>query len=207
MVKTIIIFSPHNDDLEIGMGGTVLKYIDEGYKIIKVVLSAGQSSNPHLRTDVIIKQREKEALLVAKKFKIHKTVFYRLSDQNLNEELIIVRDKILNVIEKEKPEKIFLPTAVDFHPDHKATFNFVMDLIKDMNIEVYCYEVWSISDEKHPHVYIDITDYLKNKLKMMDMFKTEKLSIFIQTLPVLYRAWKFGRKINKKFAERFYKIK
>ncbi len=207
MAKTIIVFSPHNDDLEIGMGGTVLKHINDGYKIIKIVLSAGQFSNPHLRPEIIIKQREKEALEVAKKFGIHKTLFMRLSDQNLSKELIIIKGQILNLIKKENPEKIYLPAALDVHPDHRATFNFVLDLVKDMNFEIYCYEVWSVLLENYPQVYMDITDYLGKKLKMMEMFKTEKLSVYIHTLPVIYKAWKYGFKINKKFAERFYKIK
>ncbi|MBI4154843.1 PIG-L family deacetylase [Candidatus Woesearchaeota archaeon] len=207
MSKTIIVFSPHNDDLEIGMGGTALKYIDDGYRIIKLVLSAGQASNPHLRPEVITKRREEEALKVGKEFGIHKTIFFRLNDQKLEEELPKIKDKILEIIKKEKPEKIYLPTASDVHPDHRATFNFGIGLLRKLDLELYSYEVWSVVDEEHPQIYVDITNYLTKKLKMMDMFKTELVSVYLQTIPVLYRAWKYGFKINKKFAERFYKIK
>ncbi len=206
MAKAIIVFSPHNDDLEIGMGGTALKYIKEGYKLIKVVLSKGQLSNPHLRQEIIVSRREKEALKVSRKFKF-KTIFCRLNDQRLTKELPDIGSKLLTLLSLEKPEKIFLPAGHDIHPDHRAVFKFLIGLVKDISVEVYCYEVWSVTDEKHPTTYIDITDYLSKKLKMMEMFKTEKLSVFIHTLPVLYRAWKHGFKINKKFAERFYKIK
>ena len=206
MAKTVIVFSPHNDDLEIGMGGTALKYIKEGYKVIKIVLSKGQLSNPHLRSKIVIQRREKEALKVSKKFKFT-TIFCRLNDQKLSEELPNIRSRLLFLINKEKPEKIFFPTGLDLHPDHRAVFKFVTDLVKDIDVELYCYEVWSVVDEKHPMIYVDITDYLSKKLKMMDMFHTEKLSVFIHTLPVLYRSFKYGLKIKKKFAERFYKIR
>ena len=206
MAKTVIVFSPHNDDLEIGMGGTALKYIKEGYKVIKIVLSKGQLSNPHLRSKIVIQRREKEALKVSKKFKFT-TIFCRLNDQKLSEELPNIRSRLLFLINKEKPEKIFFPTGSDLHPDHRAVFKFVTDLVKDIDVELYCYEVWSVVDEKHPMIYVDITDYLSKKLKMMDMFHTEKLSVFIHTLPVLYRSFKYGLKIKKKFAERFYKIR
>jgi len=206
MAKTVIVFSPHNDDLEIGMGGTALKYIKEGYKVIKIVLSKGQLSNPHLRSKIVMQRREKEALKVSKKFKFT-TIFCRLNDQKLSEELPNIRSRLLFLINKEKPEKIFFPTGSDLHPDHRAVFKFVTDLVKDIDVELYCYEVWSVVDEKHPMIYVDITDYLSKKLKMMDMFHTEKLSVFIHTLPVLYRSFKYGLKIKKKFAERFYKIR
>lgn len=206
-MKTIIVFSPHNDDLEIGLGGTVLKHIEDGYRIVKLVFSAGQLSNPHLKEEIIIKRREREALAVARDFGIHETVFYRLNDQKVEEELNIIEDKVRELLSNERPEKIYLPAGNDAHPDHRAIHHFGMKLLEENDIEIYTYEVWSLTNQPHPSVYIDITPYFSKKLSMMAYFTTEKISVFLQKIPVIYRAIKYGRKIHVRYAEKFYKLR
>src|SRR3989344_3898906 len=105
MKKTIIVFSPHNDDLEIAMGGTALRYIKEGYSIIKVIFSIGELSNPHLKESYVTKEREKQALEVEKEFGLYKTIFFRLTDARIVHEIEIVRDDIEALLRKYKPEK------------------------------------------------------------------------------------------------------
>lgn len=205
-MKTIVVFSPHNDDLEIGLGGTVLKHIAEGYRIVKLVFSAGQLSNPHLKEEIIIKRREREALAVAREFGIHETVFYQLPDQKVGTELNRVEEEIRNLLRREKPEKAYLPAGNDVHPDHRAVYDFGMKVLDGSNVELYAYEVWNITDEAHPTVYVDITPYFKQKLAMMNYFTTEKLSVILQKIPVIYRALKYGRKIRVRYAEKFYKL-
>ncbi|MEK6940500.1 MAG: PIG-L deacetylase family protein [Nanoarchaeota archaeon] len=204
-MKTIVVFSPHNDDLEVGLGGTVMKHLLDGYKVVKLVFSAGQMSNPHLKEDVITKRREREAQAVGRKFGYNETIFYRLTDQNLKNEISSVAHDVKSLLKNEKPEKIYVPASNDTHPDHKAVHNFAKKMFSSS--EVYTYEVWSLTDEQHPAVYVDITPFFKQKLQMMKMFTSEKASMLMQIIPVYFRARKYGRKINVKYAEKFYKIK
>ena len=207
MKKTIIIFSPHNDDLEIAMGGTALKYIKEGHNIIKVIFSAGELSNPHLKQDYMTKARERQALEVEKKFGITKTIFFRLTDAKLKDEVELVREDIESLLDKYKPEKIFIPSFRDIHPNHRAVTKIMFDIIKNKNIEAYGYEVWGFIDENLPKIYVDITPYFKEKMQMIKIFKpTEWLSVYLQYIPIYIRAIRFGRKIKVKYAERFYRI-
>ncbi len=206
-MKNIIVFSPHNDDLEIAMGGTALKYIKEGYNIIKVIFSAGELSNPHLKESYITKEREKQALEVEKKFGLKKTIFFRLTDARLKNEIELAREDIELLLEKYRPEKIFIPSVRDIHPNHQAVTKIMLDIIKNKNIETYGYEVWSFTDENLPKIYVDVTPYFKKKIQMIKIFKpTEWLSVYLQYIPVYIRAIRFGRKINVKYAERFYRI-
>src|SRR3989344_2939419 len=65
MAKTAIIFEAHNDDLYVGLGGTIIKLVKEDYNIIEVIFSAGQRSHPHYKEDIIIKKRRR----IIKKYK------------------------------------------------------------------------------------------------------------------------------------------
>ncbi|MBS3134177.1 PIG-L family deacetylase [Candidatus Woesearchaeota archaeon] len=207
-MKNILVFSPHNDDLEIAMGGTALKYIKEGYNIIKIIFSVGELSNPHLKESYITKEREKQALEAEKKFGFHKTIFLKLTDAKLKHEIELVREDIEDLIKEYNPEKIFIPSFKDIHPNHRAVTKLMKDIMKNKNIATYGYEVWSLTDENLPKIYVDITPYFKKKIAMIKIFNpTEWLSVYLQYIPIYIRAIRFGRKIKVKYAERFYRIR
>lgn len=46
MTKKILIVSPHTDDGELGCGGAIAKYIEEGYQVEYVALSCCEKSVP-----------------------------------------------------------------------------------------------------------------------------------------------------------------
>ncbi|MAG47377.1 hypothetical protein CL617_02130 [archaeon] len=205
--KNIIVFSPHNDDLELAMGGTALKYQDEGYNIIKVIFAAGHMSNPHLKEEYVVKARERQALKVERKFGFYKTIFFKLEDTKFKHEIEFVRKDIEKLIKKYEPKKIFIPAFQDVHPDHRAVTKLVKDILKNKNVEILAYEVWSFLDENLPKVYIDVTPYFKDKIEMIKIFKpTEWFSVYMQYIPIYLRALRFGRKINVRYAERFYRL-
>ena len=55
MPKTILVICAHDDDETVGAMGSILKYIDEGNNLIKIVFSTGEMSHPHLKKEVIPK--------------------------------------------------------------------------------------------------------------------------------------------------------
>ncbi len=42
--KNILVISSHPDDLEIGMGGTVAKMVDQGVSVVSLVTTGGSGS-------------------------------------------------------------------------------------------------------------------------------------------------------------------
>ena len=47
-MSNILCLSPHTDDIEIGMGGTVSRLVREGHKIFYIAFSNAQKSIPEL---------------------------------------------------------------------------------------------------------------------------------------------------------------
>jgi len=206
-MKTIIVFSPHPDDLQIAMGGTVLKLIKEGTKVVEVIFSSGHMSNPHLREEIVKGLRRKQTEKVSKLMKIPQTIHLDLEDGNLKEEVSKVENKIKEILNRYKPKAVYIPSLADKHPDHKAVSEKILNLTKGTKIEVLGYDVWGVDDKRYPRTYVDITPYFKQKIRLMRMFEeTEWFSIYLQMLPVWLRAKKSGRKIKCKYAERFYKL-
>ena len=87
MKKRAIVFCAHSDDEAVGCSGTMLRLIDEGYYITKVVFSCGEMSHPHLKRKVATKQRIQETEEISKKYGIQNTVFFNLTDSKLKKEV------------------------------------------------------------------------------------------------------------------------
>ncbi len=201
---------PIPDDAEIGMGGTLLKYLDEGKEIIQIIFSKGEKSHPHLKSSIIAKARKKESKKVAKEIGIKETIYFDLADTKLSEEITPkVKERLKKIIQKYKPNKIFTLPIKDAHPDHRAVNKAILEVVDSLKIKypIYTFQVWNIFTENLPILQIDISDYFKEKVKIMKQHKSQWLSIYLQLLPVYIRAKLNGLKYNCKYAEIFYKIR
>jgi|TARA_Y100000310_G_scaffold246869_1_gene252302 LmbE family N-acetylglucosaminyl deacetylase len=206
----ILIICSHPDDIEIGMGGTLLKYKQQNKKILQIIFSYGEKSHPHLKKEVIAKAREKEIKKIDKELK-RETIFFGLKEGKFKEEIQEknIKKKIKDLIKKHSPNKIYTLSSSDTHPDHRAVNKIVIEIIDEINYkdDVYAFEVWNIVNENKPVVYIDITETFKEKLNLIKQFKSQWLSVYLQFFPIIFRAKHYGRKNNCKYAERFYKLR
>ena len=57
----ILVFCAHSDGKILGPGGTLAKYAKEGKKVRSIIFSYGEYSQPHLKKEIIINRRIKEA--------------------------------------------------------------------------------------------------------------------------------------------------
>ena len=211
MVKIAIVFEAHGDDAAVGLGGTIIKLVKEGYYIIDVVFSAGQKSLPHFREEVVIKKRINETEGIWKQFGIKQNIFFGLEDNNLKKEFEDknIYDRVRRIIKKYKPIKIFSTSETDPHKDHRAAYHLVNNVIKDLNYkcEYYNYEVWNVVNEAKPVVYSDIRNYFKAKMNLMKSFRSQWMFMYALLLPVYFRAKIDGIKSNCKYAEKLYRIR
>lgn len=209
-MERYLVFCAHADDEIVGMGGSLVKYINEGKEVITVIFSFGEKSQPHLKEEHIVRMRVMESkhvdYLIGKK-----SVFLGLDEGKILEqsEKLDVKDKIKKVILKYKPKKIFTLSATDPHKDHRDINTIITAVVNDMKYkcDVYTFEVWNVLNENNPAVYVDVSETFKRKLELLKKYKSQKVFIYFLWLPIYFRAKKYGRKIGCKYAEKFYKVK
>ncbi|HLC22581.1 MAG TPA: PIG-L family deacetylase [Candidatus Nanoarchaeia archaeon] len=210
-MNTVLIFCAHSDDEAIGVGGTIAKYVAEKKDVIKVVFSHGEKSIPHLQEEVVKKARLQETDAASAFIGIKETICLGLKDTKLKSEVqqpTVIR-RVKKLILQYKPEKIYVPSALDPHPDHQAVNGVVLQIVDSLSkhYPVYAYEVWNVVKETHPRVYVDVSLYMKKKLTYIRMFKSQWGYMFLLYLPTLFRSIVYGRKNGCTYAERFYKIR
>lgn len=208
----VLIFAAHPDDEVLGVGGTISKLKKEGAKIISVITSYGEMSHPWMKEKYTQDMRKKECLRVKEYLGVDQTIFLGLSEGKFTTELN--ESQILNIIRKEKIERIFTHSPSDPHPDHNACYNFMMNLVdkNNLKLEVLCFDIWNpliVRKRHYPKVYYDITEYMEKKNNAVNMYESQKGAMILMGMkPLMWiRAFLNGLKIQVRFAEGFLKVK
>lgn len=206
--RSIITFCAHNDDQLIGAGGTIKKYANQGIKAYTYLFSYGEMSHPHLKPEIIAKTREKESLRAAKILG-DDISYLGLKEGTFLETCDIA--KIKKIILSHKPEKIFTHSPDDPHPDHRAVFKIIKQVLHDMNYkgDLYSFNVWnitSVTTREYPKLFIDISDTFKDKIKAFKLHKSQLLTKIIIGWSIYAKAIIDGWNNHCKYAEVFHKI-
>ena len=208
-----LIFCAHPDDEIVAMGGTIAKYSREGKKVVVVIFSYGESSQPMVKKDIIVKARVLESLNIGKALGSEETIFLGIPDgrivMNLNNGKIL--NDIARLIEKYKPEKIFTHSASELHIDHRSVYLIVRKALSaiKMHYNLYTFSIWNPFTVVHrnmPKLYIDITHVYKKKVEAMKLFHSQPHFIYPLLPLMMLRARMYGWQNKCKYAEKFYKI-
>jgi LmbE family N-acetylglucosaminyl deacetylase len=104
-MQNILILSPHTDDAELGAGGTIVRLLEEGKKLLWIVFSTAEESLPNGFPSDSLVLEFKEVMtkigLNQDNFKIHnfKVRYLSYNRQDLLEELVKIRNNF-------KPESL-----------------------------------------------------------------------------------------------------
>ena len=183
-MKRILIIAPHPDDETLGCGGAILKHIDEGHKVDWLIATTNKSS-PNITNEEIIK-REKEIEEVSSRYSFAGVYNLELPatllDSIPKKEII---DSLSSVINKVKPEIIYIPNRLDAHSDHQiihdcsiaCTKPFRYPFIKIVRVYQTLSETgFNLRLESlgfKPNLLIDISNYLDKKIDIMNLYVGE----------------------------------
>ncbi|MGQ0792485.1 MAG: PIG-L deacetylase family protein [Deltaproteobacteria bacterium] len=149
MKRAVLILSPHPDDMEIGMGGTVAKLIGGGAQVISVVVTDGRRSTSisGVIGDELARVRRAEAQEAARILAVSSIIFFELSDVKTEYNQALMREKFDAALRQFAPSEIFLPhPTIDKHPTHQATSALALEVLggrPPLPRRIWAYEVWT----------------------------------------------------------------
>lgn len=180
----VMVVTPHPDDAESRMGGSVARWAREGKNVVYVVCTNGDkgTSDPDVPPEDLAELREREQLAAAEVLGVSDVVFLRHPDQELEDSHEFRRD-LVRVIRKYRPEIV---VTVDpyrgrlDHRDHRMTAQVTLDAVGAYSTSALVYpellkegllphrvsEIWfcGTSDPNH---FIDITDTIDVKIEAL----------------------------------------
>jgi bacillithiol biosynthesis deacetylase BshB1 len=175
----ILVFGPHPDDQELGMGGTIAKLADEGHDVVLVDMTDGEPT-PHgdVETRAVEASRAAEILGVTR-------VQVGLKNRYV-EHTVQARHAVAGIIRQHQADILFVPYFEDAHPDHRAVTRIVEDARFDAKLtkidlpgdpiyprwlfHYYCTHLRIIPS---PSFLLDITGYESRKHDAIVAYETQ----------------------------------
>tara|TARA_B100001989_G_scaffold235798_1_gene197286 strand:- start:3301 stop:3972 length:672 start_codon:yes stop_codon:yes gene_type:complete len=184
-MSKVLVVAPHPDDETLGCGGTILKHKAQGDEVYWLIVTEMNSKGGY--SDKEISERNKQIENVSKAYKFNEV--FRLGFESSYLDTLPMAEIIKEfskVLKKLQPEILYIPFKNDVHSDHEVVFNSIIAASKTFRNKkiksLYVYEtisetdfgsVKSFSDTFTPNVFIDISKFLKKKISIMKIYKSE----------------------------------
>ncbi|MEM4268181.1 MAG: PIG-L deacetylase family protein [Candidatus Woesearchaeota archaeon] len=214
MKKSVLVVCAHNDDQILGCGGTLAKYAKAGYEVVTVIFSYGQGSHPWLKSRVTIKMRVKEAKQAERLLGVKKTFYMGFSEGRFKQDIDSEQgeEKLKRILCIIRPCKIFTHSPNDPHPDHRAVFQTVMQLVDTLGLDVsvYTFDVWNLFNFFKPEgvrLVVDVSQTFSLKIRSFKLHKSQIVTM-VTMLPAVYiKAILNGLRYGYKYVEVFDKAR
>jgi len=129
----IMVVTPHPDDAEYGVAGTVARWVREGKKVVYVVCTNGNKGTPNSRMnpEKLARIRESEQMAACKILGVKKVIFLRHPDQSL-EDTPEFRKELACLIRKHRPDIVVTADPYRryiWHRDHRVAGQVTLDAV------------------------------------------------------------------------------
>ena len=180
--KTLMVVAAHPDDPEFGAGGTVAKYVREGWRAVYVICTNGDKGtpDPEMTSERLAVIREQEQKNAAKVLGVSEVVFLGHPDGWLTDSPEF-RGELVRLIRKYRPELVIThdPTRKYMgHHDHRITGQVCMDAVfpycrdhlfypehKAEGLTPFKVGEMYLTGAEEPNKYVEITETFDLKMK------------------------------------------
>jgi LmbE family N-acetylglucosaminyl deacetylase len=193
----ILAIGPHPDDIEFGCGGTLLRYGQAGSQLYQLILTDGCVGG-----DPATRKREQEK--AAKALGVKRVFWGGYHDTELHDDrnLIKTLEESINAV---SPDVVLVNHFDDSHQDHRAASHAAIAATRNVK-EVLFYES-PTSMNFMPDIFVDITDILEEKIKLLELHASQIERTSIENLKIteIARAYATFRGVQGRvrFAEGF----
>lgn len=186
-MKKVLVFAPHPDDEIIGVGGTIIKEIENKNEVYICIVTKG--TTPLFSDEQTLITRN-ETLSCHTLLGVKKTFFLDFPAVMLEEEhRYEINEKILAILAEVSPDEVYIPHYGDMQKDHQIVTDSCMVALRPKYSSspkrIFIYETLSetgwnipnINNEFIPNRFVDISIFLEKKLNALNIYKSQ-LSVF-----------------------------
>jgi len=184
-VRSALVIAPHADDEIIGCGGTIARMLDDGIEVNVLICTNASLSGSNQFSEELVHEIRLEAQSSHDYLGVSNTFFLDFPALKLNlEPQFEITKEISDIIFKTRSDVLFIPHPSDLHLDHKTVYLSSLVAARPhykIVRHILCYETlsetnWSPFNDSlrfQPNFYVDISNYLDNKLTSFSFFKTQ----------------------------------
>ncbi len=177
MSLDLLVFGPHPDDIEIGLGGTVARHTASGHAVGLCDLTRGE-----LSSNGTPDERQAEAAEAARVLGAAWRENLGWPDGGIEPTPAIIRSAA-DIIRRHRPRSIAIPYWDDRHPDHVAASHVLRTAVFRSGLRRYdtgaepwrpewlCY--YFINDSATPSFVVDVSAHYERKRKSLECYVSQ----------------------------------
>ncbi|MGA1870290.1 MAG: PIG-L deacetylase family protein [bacterium] len=218
----IAVIAAHPDDEILGCGATLKKWAGEGAQIKVLILGEGITSRRKIRNreadKAHIEQLKRSCLHANRTLGVDEVILKEFPDNRFDSvDLLDIIKEIESFLQKFPATIIMTHHRGDLNIDHQITNRAVMTASRPGQVWapdiILCFDILSSTElyfgsrENYfiPHVFIDVTRTIDDKIKAMSYYESEiKPFPYARSLDsVRIQAQRYGQMVNLEAAEAF----
>ncbi len=201
MVDRVVVLAPHTDDGELGCGGSIAKFIENGYDVYYVAFSSARQSLPEGYPDDTLVREVKAATkilgikpenLIIYDYEVRKFSYVR---QDILEDLVKLKREL-------EPDLVFIPSTQDLHQDHQTVANEALRAFKETSILSYELPWNNIAFRTEGFIPLE-KRHVDKKMQALREYKSQSHRVYLNEDFIYGLAKARGVQIKKEYAEAF----
>ncbi len=200
--RRVLVLSPHTDDAELGAGGTVARFLEEGKEVHYVAFSGCEASLPQdLPEDTLRKECMCSAASLGLAPNRVRVLSYpvRTFPQHRQE----ILEELVRLNREVRPELVLIPSSQDMHQDHATVYWEALRAFKK-DASVWGYE--------HPwnnltfttDIFVKLEErHFEKKLNALKQYRSQDGRIYMDRRNVQALLWTRGAQLGAEYAEAF----
>jgi bacillithiol biosynthesis deacetylase BshB1 len=167
----LLVFGPHPDDIEIGLGGSVAKHAALGHAVGLCDLTAGEMGS-NGTVEIRLQEAEAARAVLGARWRVN----LRLPDRRIGSSPDHGR-AVTSLIREARPRTVAVPYGVDRHPDHVAASAMLTDAYFNSGLRRYedGLDPWRpewllyyfINDSAPPSFVVDVSEHYEVKRRAL----------------------------------------
>ncbi len=161
--EIVLAVGAHPDDVEIGVGGILLRHAAQGHRVTVLTLTGGEQGG--VREDRAAESRRAADLMSAR------LVHADLEDTSVSEGGSTIAT-IKRVVEDIRPTTVYTHTLRDVHQDHRNVHHATLVAARGVP-RVFCYQAPSSTVDFHPTRFVAVDEYLDRKIEVIQAYTSQ----------------------------------
>ena len=202
----VLVLSPHTDDGELGAGGTIARFIEEGSDLYYVAFSGCEKSVPvGLKKSTLRKECKQSTLTLGLQPKNVTILNYEVRSfpehrQEILENLVELKNKI-------KPELVLIPSSADIHQDHVVIYwESVRAFKKESSIWGYEHPWNNLTFTTDIFVKLKF-EHVEAKVKALNNYKSQSDKNYMNSRNIRALICTRGSQLDVDYAEAFENVR
>lgn len=197
--QVVLAIGAHPDDIEFGAGATLLRYREQGCRTCGLILTSGERSNGKEQdADSRLHEAQQSARVIA----LSELRTLSFPDTRLHSCKADIRRVIESALRELSPDVILTHTPHDVHSDHRTVFEVTREAARGA-YTILCYENPNTPPGFKPDYFVDVSDYLDDKIKALAQHKTQSQKPYTDPTVIRAAAAFRGAQARVKYAEAF----